>query len=147
MENLWHLRRVADTASRACMICYKPSSSVLVTPDSKDFFYICPSHLKDRNFAVPTEEEAKALEERKKKEEMDKEIETIKAEYEEKLKKKKEKKKGKDGKEDKKDEEKSEDQLEKEKQDKVSRISCLVLSAILTLDKDQRRVQQARGQG
>ena len=101
------------------MICYKPSTSVLVTPDSKDFFYICPSHLKDRNFAVPTEEEAKALEERRKKEELDKEIEKIKAEYEEKLKKKKDKKKGKDSKEEKKDENKREEQLEAEKKDKV----------------------------
>ncbi|KAF2155632.1 DUF1742-domain-containing protein [Myriangium duriaei CBS 260.36] len=126
MENLWHHRKVADTASKACMICYKPSSSVLIMPDNKDFFYICPSHLKDRNFAVPTEDELKAAEERKKKEEMDKEIEKIKAEYEEKLRKKKEKKdkkKGKDEKEEKKDEGKSEEELEKEKQDKINAVS------------------------
>ena len=128
MENLWHHRKVADTAAKACMICFKPSSSVLITPDNKDFFYICPSHLKDRNFAVPTEDELKAAEERKKKEEMEKEIEKIKAEYEEKLKKKKDKKKGKgdkDNKEEKKDEEKTEEQLEKEKQEKVRRQCCM----------------------
>lgn len=131
MENLWHHRRVADTAARACMICFKPSSSVLVTPDSKDFFYICPSHLKDRNFAVPTEEEQKAADERKKKEEIDREIEKIKAEYEEKLKKKKDKKKNKDKKDDKsekKEDDDAEEQLEKEKQDKVR---CPVRSSIL----------------
>ncbi|PNS14125.1 UPF0589 protein [Sphaceloma murrayae] len=124
MENLWYHRRVADTSAKACMICFKPSTSVLITPDSKDYFYICPGHLKDRNFALPTEEEAKAQEERKKKEEMEKEIEKIKAEYEEKLKKKQDKKKGKEGKkEEKKDEEKSEEQLEKEKQDKINAVS------------------------
>lgn len=115
------------------MVCYKPSASVLITPDNKDYFYICPAHLKDRNFALPTEEEAKAIEERKKKEEMDNEIENIKKEYEEKLKRKQEKKKGKDDKkEEKKDEEKTEDQLEKEKQDKVciSSVSkCYILTA------------------
>jgi hypothetical protein len=35
LPNIWHLRRVADTAARACYICYKPSSSVLITPDNK----------------------------------------------------------------------------------------------------------------
>lgn len=89
MENVWHHRKVAETAAKSCFICYKPSSSVLITPDSKDFFYICPSHLKDRNFAVPTDDEAKAVAERKKKEELDRAIESVKKEYEEKMKKKK----------------------------------------------------------
>lgn len=35
LPNIWYLRRVADTATRACYICYKPSSSVLITPDNK----------------------------------------------------------------------------------------------------------------
>jgi hypothetical protein len=35
MENTWHLRRVADSASKACWICYKPSTSVLITPNNK----------------------------------------------------------------------------------------------------------------
>lgn len=121
MENIWHHRKVAETAQRACMICFKPSSSVLITPDNKDYFYICPAHLKDRNFALPTDDEAKAMEERKKKEEMDKEIASIKKEYEEKLKRKQEKK-NKDKKKDdeKKDtDDKSEEQLEKEKNEKV----------------------------
>jgi hypothetical protein len=35
LTNVWHLRRVADTAAKACFICYKPSTSVLITPDNK----------------------------------------------------------------------------------------------------------------
>lgn len=35
LQNIWHLRRVADTAAKACYICYKPSSSVLITPDNR----------------------------------------------------------------------------------------------------------------
>ncbi|KMP08412.1 hypothetical protein CIRG_08093 [Coccidioides immitis RMSCC 2394] len=35
IPNRWHLRRVADSAARSCYICYKPSSSVLITPDNK----------------------------------------------------------------------------------------------------------------
>lgn len=126
MENIWHHRKVADTAAKGCMICYKPSSSVLITPDSKDFFYICTSHLKDRNFAVPSEDEAKAAEERKKKEELDRAVEEVKKEYEEKLKRKKEKRKekdekkdGKDKKETKKEEEQDDAQDEKERDEKV----------------------------
>ena len=35
IPNIYHLRRVADTAAKACSICYKPSSCVLITPDNK----------------------------------------------------------------------------------------------------------------
>ena len=35
MENKYHLRTVADTASKACFICYKPTTKVLITPDNK----------------------------------------------------------------------------------------------------------------
>jgi AAA-ATPase Vps4-associated protein 1 len=35
LPNTWHLRRVADKNAKACWICYKASSSVLITPDSK----------------------------------------------------------------------------------------------------------------
>jgi len=126
MENIWHLRKVAETSAKGCFICYKPTSSVMITPDNKDYFYICPAHLKDKNFAVPTDDEAKAMEERKKKEDLDKEIELIKKEYEEKLKRKKEKSKKKDDNKDadkdkseKKDESQSEAHLEKEKEEKV----------------------------
>lgn len=35
IPNIWHLRKVADTSSKACYICYKPTTSVLITPDNK----------------------------------------------------------------------------------------------------------------
>jgi hypothetical protein len=35
LPNVWHHRRVADNAAKACWICYKPSTSVLITPDNK----------------------------------------------------------------------------------------------------------------
>ena len=57
----------------------------------QDYFYICPGHLKDRGFASPIVNEADVAA-RKKKEELDREIELIKKEYEEKMKSKKSKK-------------------------------------------------------
>lgn len=33
--NVYTHRKVADTASKSCEICYKPSTSVLVTPENK----------------------------------------------------------------------------------------------------------------
>ncbi|KAL5363609.1 VPS4-associated protein 1 [Aspergillus floccosus] len=102
LPNTWHLRRVADTAAKACYVCYKPSTSVLITPDNKDFFYVCPSHLKDKNFCSPiVDAEDQAA--KKKQEAMALEIEKVKKEYEEKQKKKqkeKEKKKDKEQKSD-----------------------------------------------
>jgi hypothetical protein len=35
LPNTWHLRRVAETAAKSCLICHKPSSSVLITPNNK----------------------------------------------------------------------------------------------------------------
>ncbi|KAL4937534.1 VPS4-associated protein 1 [Aspergillus oleicola] len=92
LPNTWHLRRVADTAAKACLICHKPSSSVLITPNNKDFFYVCPVHLKDRHFCSPIID-IEAEEAKKKDEAMEKEIEKVKKEYEEKQQRKKEKKK------------------------------------------------------
>lgn len=126
MENTWHLRKVADTAAKSCWICYKPSSSVLITPDNKDFFYVCPSHLKDSNFCQPTESEAAAIAERQNKEDLDREIEKIKAEHEAKMKKKQEKRKDKkDAKEKdvKKADQESDAQDEKEKDDKIKALT------------------------
>ncbi|PWY93709.1 DUF1742-domain-containing protein [Aspergillus sclerotioniger CBS 115572] len=88
LQNVWHLRRVADTAAKACHICYKPSSSVLITPDNRDFFYVCPSHLTDHHFCSPiVDTEAAAAKARE--EAMAREIEKVKKEYEEKQKRKK----------------------------------------------------------
>lgn len=33
--NLYTLRKVAEAAAKACDVCYKPSTSVLITPDKK----------------------------------------------------------------------------------------------------------------
>lgn len=94
--------------------------------DLQDFFYVCPIHLKDRGFCSPIidEEEIAA---KKRKEEMDKEIEKVKQEYEEKMKREKQKSKdAKDG--DDKGDKKKDEKAEKEKDDKVSsRHAFLVL--------------------
>ncbi|KAH8904149.1 DUF1742-domain-containing protein [Coniochaeta sp. PMI_546] len=84
-------RRVAETSARACEICFKLSTSVLITPDNKDFFYVCPSHLKDTGFCTPVIDQA-ALEAKRKKQ-LEEEVARVKQEYEEKQRKKKEKEK------------------------------------------------------
>ncbi|KAK6605038.1 hypothetical protein H4I96_05620 [Botrytis cinerea] len=117
--NIWTHRKVADTASKPCEICYKPSASVLITPENKDFFYVCPSHLKDKGFATPIVDEAAIA--AKKKKEMDDEVARVKQEFEEKQKRKKEKEiskkdeKEKNG-EDKKDEGKKDEKKTDEKE-------------------------------
>lgn len=110
-SNNYTHRKVADTAAKACEICFKPSTSVLVTPENKvghqdlptffqslntikDFFYVCPAHLKDKGFCSPVIDEAAAA--AKKKREMEAEVERVKQEFEEKQKKKKEKEKEKE---------------------------------------------------
>ncbi|KAI0602401.1 VPS4-associated protein 1 [Biscogniauxia sp. FL1348] len=120
--NIWHHRKVADTSAKGCEICYKPSTSVLVTPENKDFFYVCPSHLKDKGFCSPIVDHEAAAAKRKK--EMDEELERIKKEYEEKQKKKKEKEaekkddKSKDKDKDKdKDEDEEDSRKDKKKED------------------------------
>ncbi|CAI7564686.1 unnamed protein product [Penicillium glandicola] len=92
LTNVYHVRRVADTSAKACLICYKPSTSVMITPNNKDFFYVCPAHLQDKHFCSPiidTEGQAKRLKE----EQMAKEIELVKKEYEEKQRRKTEREK------------------------------------------------------
>ncbi|CAP99116.1 Pc22g18280 [Penicillium rubens Wisconsin 54-1255] len=134
LTNVYHVRRVADTSAKACLICYKPSTSVMITPDNKDFFYVCPAHLQDKHFCSPiidTEGQAKRLKE----EEMAKEIEKVKKEYEEKQRRKKEREKAssKDNKDEKdkgKDEPKDKDKDtsesnandEKDRDDKIASI-------------------------
>ncbi|OIW25558.1 DUF1742-domain-containing protein [Coniochaeta ligniaria NRRL 30616] len=89
--NKYTHRKVAETSSKSCEICFKLSTSVLITPDNKDFFYVCPSHLKDTGFCTPVIDQV-ALEAKKKKE-LEEEVERVKKEYEEKQRKKKEKEK------------------------------------------------------
>lgn len=80
----------------------------------QDYFYVCPGHLKDRGFCSPIIDEAEATAKRKK-EKLDREVELIKREYDEKT----EKKKAKDKKSKEKEEEEAK-QAEQEKNDKVS---------------------------
>ncbi|KAI4088010.1 MAG: hypothetical protein LQ344_006385 [Seirophora lacunosa] len=139
LQNVWHLRKVAEPSAKPCDICFKPTSSVLITPDQKDHFYICPGHLKDKGFCSPIVDEAEVAA-KKRKEELDREIESIKKEYEEKLKKRKKskdsKQKGKEKKttgDDKSGEKTTDnvedDEAEKEKNDKVRHpLICLIHS-------------------
>ncbi|PLN78879.1 VPS4-associated protein 1 [Aspergillus taichungensis] len=98
LPNIYHLRRVADTAAKACSICYKPSSCVLITPDNKDYFYVCATHLKDRHFCTPIVDTEGAAAKKKKEEEeaLQSEIEAVKREYEERQRMKKNKNKSND---------------------------------------------------
>lgn len=96
----------------------------------QDHFYVCASHLQDRNFASPKVDE-KAEKERLEKEALQKEIELIKAEYEEKLKKKGKKKKDDDKKED--------DKAEKEKDDKVCYLTSIGMWSHLKSDSGRSK--------
>lgn len=98
---------------------------MLITPESDDWFHICPGHLTDRKFAIPKDEED--LAKKKREEELEKEIEAVKKEYEEKLRKKKEKRKEKEKEKDaekdkKKDEQKEDEKDEKEKEEKLKEL-------------------------
>ncbi|KAI9886762.1 MAG: hypothetical protein M1823_001405 [Watsoniomyces obsoletus] len=99
LPNRYHLRQVAPASSKGCMICYKPTSSVLITVDNRDFFYICKGHLSDKSFCSPIID-SEAIE-RAAKEAKEREIELVKKEYEEKQRLKKEKEKEKNKKKDK----------------------------------------------
>ncbi|KAJ9487765.1 hypothetical protein VN97_g5541 [Penicillium thymicola] len=122
----------------------------MITPDNKDFFYVCPAHLQDKHFCSPiidTEGQAQRLKE----EALAKEIEKIKKEYEEKQRRKKEREKAssKDNKEEKdkgKDESKDKDKDapesnvndEKDRDDKIASIQKA--SGIETKSDDSPRV-------
>lgn len=131
LTNVWHLRKVADASSKPCDICYKSTTSVLVTPDNKDYFYICPGHVKDRGFATPIIDEAD-IAAKKKREELEREVELVKKEYEERMKRKQESREakkqeaGKDkaGKEKVKGEDEETDAMaEKEKDEKIRAVT------------------------
>jgi hypothetical protein len=34
-ENTWYHRKVAENATKPCNICFKPTASVLITPNNK----------------------------------------------------------------------------------------------------------------
>ncbi|KAI5962696.1 uncharacterized protein KGF55_003772 [Candida pseudojiufengensis] len=54
-QNKYNLRSVSSQDSKSCLICYKPTTEVLITDNHLDFFYICKSHLYDESFAKPIE--------------------------------------------------------------------------------------------
>lgn len=109
---------------------------------------MCIGHLSDRGFCQPDADEAKEITERKKKEEMDREIEKVKKEYEEKQRIKKEKRKAKDkdkDKETKSNEEEEEDKKdEKAKEDKVcsTKYACTVDDANSNIDQRAHKVER-----
>lgn len=49
--NKYHVKLVASPDSKACLICYKPATTVLLADGNGDFFYTCPQHLLDDQFA------------------------------------------------------------------------------------------------
>ncbi|KAL5342554.1 VPS4-associated protein 1 [Aspergillus crustosus] len=145
LPNIWHLRRVADTSAKSCLICHKPSTSVLITPNNKDHFYVCPVHLQDQHFCsaiIDAEEE----ERKKKAEAMAQEIEKVKKEYEEKQRKKKTKEKASEKKKDDKDKDDkdskskvdTDDKDEKERDDKIDAIKNAQSAGISTSDDSPR---------
>lgn len=46
-QNIYTHRKVADTSSKACEICYKPSTSVLVAPENKVNKMLCSFLVRD----------------------------------------------------------------------------------------------------
>ena len=113
-KNIYHRRLVAESGAKACWICYKPSSTVLITVDQDDWFHICAGHLTDRKFAIA--KDAEDLAEKSRKEELDKEIEAVKKEFAERMRKKLDRRKQK---EHEKDGEKKKDAKKEEKQEDV----------------------------
>ena len=131
-NNIYHRRLVAQSSAKACWICYKPSSTVLITPANDDWFHICPGHLTDRKFAIPQDEEDQVK--KKRDAEIEKEIEAVKKEFEERMRKKLERRKQKqyekDGKkDDKKEDKKKEDDENDESDEKAKEAKLKELEA------------------
>ena len=160
-KNLYHRRLVAESGAKACWVCYRPSSTVLITVEQDDWFHVCPGHLKDRKFAIPQDEED--LAEKKRQEELEKEIEAGKKEFEENMRKKLARRKQKEyekddskKKEDKKEEKEDLEKAEQEKDEKLKELekkkakepakAMVEGPRIFVLDKNfwQMRVQKKR---
>lgn len=95
------------------------AASEFISPAAQDFFYICAGHLTDRGFAIADKDELAAAEARKKKTELDAEIEKIKKKAEKKAEKKK------DGKVESKDDAKKDKEEEKADENELDdKVSC-----------------------
>lgn len=81
--NKYKKRLVAQANEKSCAICFRPTDVVLMSTDSKDWFYCCAKHLKDPGCASPIVDAA--VEKGRLKQI---EINKVKAEYELKQKKK-----------------------------------------------------------
>ncbi|OCB84596.1 DUF1742-domain-containing protein [Sanghuangporus baumii] len=95
---------------KACFICSRPTTIVLATKDSVDFFYTCDGHLKDPGFASLIGESGDSLAGARKLGVSDEEIQKVKEEYERRQQKKREK----SGKEKDKSDDKGKDDTKKE---------------------------------
>ncbi|ODV84713.1 hypothetical protein CANARDRAFT_200138 [[Candida] arabinofermentans NRRL YB-2248] len=51
-KNCYSLKKVNEKDSKSCNICFKLTNSVLISLNSKDWFYICDVHLLDKNFCT-----------------------------------------------------------------------------------------------
>ncbi len=60
-KNSYRERKVAETDAKSCIICFKPSTSVLITDNSKDWFHVCSSHLNDTNFCTVVYEDGEGI--------------------------------------------------------------------------------------
>lgn len=82
--NSYQLRLVAASDARACTVCYKPTTLVLVSDNKQDHFYICASHTDDVQFATPVhpQEYVELLDDQKRLKEkvsqLEKDIESVK---------------------------------------------------------------------
>lgn len=74
--NAYTSRLVAASDSKACLVCFKPTTTVLVASNKVDFFYICSSHLKDKAFAEPIHPE-EYLELIKERDNIEKKVKTL----------------------------------------------------------------------
>ena len=144
LQNRYWRRSVADSASKACFICFKPTSTVLITPDNRDFFYVCPGHLNDKGFAQPlgdspasASSDGANAETKVQNDELEEEIEKVKQGYAEKMKKREEKRNRKDDKNAKEDAAKKElEQTQKEEKERDDKIESIKKQQNPSLSQD-----------
>lgn len=86
-ENRYFKRLVAEKDAKPCSMCYRSTATVLTTVANQDFFYICPSHLKDPTFAEVDSDESARIEAQRMEAEVAEESEKIVREFEERAKK------------------------------------------------------------